>query len=302
MKKIIYTIIMLIFATVSAKALVYSVTVPQGTKSCFIAGEMNGWKQQPMTRIDDTHYTVLIPIANSEHKYKYCSGPVWGYVETAADGSDVENRSYSPSDVVLAWAAIYDKNVPDINLVYQVKVPPGTKHCYISGGWNGWLAFNEMEKIDATHYKASILSNRALKYLYYAGPGFGYAETDSNHKPLRNNRSYSANDEVKGWQSVYDKAVPDEQLTYYVTVPEGTHFCYIAGGWDNWQVFKKMDKIDAKHFKITLKSNKALKYIYLSGPDWKYAETNANMKPTKARNYALKDAVLKWKSVCINDK
>ena len=45
-------------------------------------------------------------------KYKYCSGPGWDYVELQADGSNVQDRTYSENDEVVAWKKVYD---PQIN-------------------------------------------------------------------------------------------------------------------------------------------------------------------------------------------
>ena len=87
----------------------YNVTVPAGTKACYIAGEMNGWSQQEMTKVDDTHYTITIATATTAMKYKYCSGPDWAYVEMQADGvTDVQDRTYAANDVVEAWKAVYE--------------------------------------------------------------------------------------------------------------------------------------------------------------------------------------------------
>ena len=87
----------------------YNVTVPVGTKACYIAGEMNGWSQQEMTKVDETHYTITIAEATTAMKYKYCSGPDWAYVEMQADGvTDVQDRTYSANDVVEAWKAVYE--------------------------------------------------------------------------------------------------------------------------------------------------------------------------------------------------
>lgn len=96
-------------AEVELPVLVYNVTVPEGTKACYIAGAMNGWSQQEMTKVDDTHYTISIKGATTEMGYKYCSGPSWDYVEMQADGvTDVQDRTYSENDVVEAWKAVYN--------------------------------------------------------------------------------------------------------------------------------------------------------------------------------------------------
>ena len=86
--------------------LTYNVTVPVGTPACYIAGEMNSWTLTEMTKVDDTHYTITIDGATTEHKYKYSCGDSWDYVELKADGSEVADRSYSENDVVEKWSTL----------------------------------------------------------------------------------------------------------------------------------------------------------------------------------------------------
>ncbi|HEY6914566.1 MAG TPA: hypothetical protein VI413_07815, partial [Paludibacter sp.] len=166
---------------------------------------------------------------------------------------------------------------------------------YIVGGWNGWKTFREMKRIDSTHFTTTILSNKLFKYNYFAGQGWGYMELGAN-KIVRADRSYSTDDVVLDWAAVYDKAVPDADITYSVTVPEGTNSCYIAGSWNRW-LFLEMEKVDSRHFAITLKSNKALKYLYLSGPDWNCIEVSPGKNEVAVRTYSDNDLVLGWKSV-----
>ncbi len=292
--KVLLSFLMFAFATLAVNALNYSVTVPVGTKACYIAGDMNGWTHQLMTKVDDTHYTIEIPAANLTHTYKYCSGPGWGFVEKAADGSELDNRSYAENDVVATWVAIWDREMKNANLTYKVTVPEGTQYCYIVGGWDGWTTFKELKKVDATHFTITFPSNKVFKYNYFAGKGWGYAEMDKHQ--MMTERSYSPNDVVANWAAVYDKAFPDADITYSVTVPDGTNNCYIAGGWDRW-MFSEMKKVDSRHFTITLKSNKALKYIYLSGPNWNCIEMNPEKNEAAVRSYSANDEVLSWKSV-----
>jgi hypothetical protein len=293
MKKLLLLFVF-VFMAFSSNALIYSVTVPKGTKACYSAGEMNGWSHQQMKKVDDTHYTIDIATANTTQPYKYCSGPGWGYVEKASDGSEVDNRSYAANDIVATWVAIYDKMVKNMNVVYSVTVPQDTKCCYIAGGWDGWTNFTEMKKVDPTHYTITILSNKIFKYNYFAGNGPGYSEMDA--KKMANERSYSTKDVVTNWAAVYDKTIPDADITYFVTVPEGTSSCYIAGGWNRWS-FLEMKKVDPTHFEVTVKSNKALKYVYLSGPDWNCVEAGLEKSDAVARSYNINDVVLTWKSI-----
>ena len=127
MKKI-FTFFAALACTMSMFALTYNVTVPAGTKACYIAGEMNGWSQVEMTKVDDSHYTIDVADATDAMKYKYCSGPAWAYVEKSASGEEIADRTYSTSDVVAKWAAVYDPtNVPNPgetkDITIKAKVP-----------------------------------------------------------------------------------------------------------------------------------------------------------------------------------
>ena len=95
--------------------LTYNVQVPAGTEKCFIRGAFDGWdKFHEMTKVDDTHYTITIEGATTEHKYKYACGDSWDYVEKDKDGNDIEDRTYSANDVVIKWGK-------PIVVTYQLK-------------------------------------------------------------------------------------------------------------------------------------------------------------------------------------
>ena len=110
-------------SSVFAQDLTYNVTVPAGTKACYIAGDMNSWSFTEMTKVDDTHYTIIAGSGG----YKYCSGPSWDYVEKDAQGEEISNRTYSENDVVASWLAVYDPETP---------TPAGDAY-YIKNCWNG---------------------------------------------------------------------------------------------------------------------------------------------------------------------
>lgn len=99
--------------------LTYNVTVPEGTFTCYIVGDMNGWAfTNEMTKVDDTHYTITLDDVHTGMGYKYCCGPDWAYEEKTAAGEGVSNRSYSENDVVEAWAAVYVPTAVD-NVVVE---------------------------------------------------------------------------------------------------------------------------------------------------------------------------------------
>lgn len=108
MKTNLIFVLFLIFTDVVFSAVTYRVTVPSGTKACYIAGEMNGWKQQAMNKLSETTYTITIDNALMTHKYKYCSGPDWIYEELNSAGGVIANRAYTANDQVVRWRAVYD--------------------------------------------------------------------------------------------------------------------------------------------------------------------------------------------------
>ena len=117
MKKFYFLTLALICAFVANAAVTYNVTVPKGTKACYIAGAMTSWGFTAMTKVDDTHYTITIANATTSQKYKYCSGPGWGYVEKDASGNEIGDRTYKANDVVANWASVYDPGVELVNIV-----------------------------------------------------------------------------------------------------------------------------------------------------------------------------------------
>ena len=184
----------------SASALTYNVTVPAGTQACYIAGDMTEWLFVEMQQVDALHYTIDLPEATETDGYKYSSGPDWTYVEKGADGSELGNRTYSESDVVVNWAAIYNPN-PGNGLVYTVTVPEGTKACYIAGDMTGWL-HQEMERIDDTHYTITMGdATEADGYKYCSGPGWSYEELTAEGTPV-NNRTNTPSDVLVRWAMV----------------------------------------------------------------------------------------------------
>ncbi len=287
----------------SASALTYNVTVPEGTNACYIAGSMNGWTHQEMNKVDDTHYTIEIAEATEADEYKYCSGPDWKYEELKADGSGMDNRKYSANDVVAQWAAVYGETVVT-GITYNVTVPEGTNACYIAGTMNGWT-HQEMTKVDDTHYKIEMPeATSADLYKYCSGPSWDYVELQANGGGV-NNRKYSANDVVAKWSAVYTPAggggeEPEKGLTYNVTVPAGTNECYIAGAMDDWGQFLKMTKVDDTHYTLYIDyATTADEYRYLSGPSWDYVEVDEYGNETVGvnRTYSENDVVAGWKSV-----
>ena len=116
----------------------YNVTVPVGTKACYIAGEMNSWIQQVMTKVDDTHYSITIQNADISQQYKYCSGPSWDYQEMSETNDYISDRSYSASDVVANWLAVFDPSTVTASDYYLPLKTGNYTELYTTDAPNGW--------------------------------------------------------------------------------------------------------------------------------------------------------------------
>jgi len=204
--------------------LTYNVTVPAGTKACYICGNMTGWNFTEMTKVDDTHYTITIEGAKISDGYKYASGAEWGYVEKDANGNEIGDRTYvDGNDVVARWASVYDPDAVEQELTYSVTVPEGTYACYIAmdtdPAQDGW-EFNEMTKVDDTHYTFTRTGLKSKTYKYASGAGWEYVEkTDEDGEVA--DRTWAENDVVAKWASVYNPSAP-------------TYDYYVIGTVNNW--------------------------------------------------------------------
>jgi len=195
----------------------YSVTVPSGTNACYIAGTFNSWNPSanPMTKVDDTHYTINFPFAQNTDQYKYLSGPGWGYQEKDNQGNDIANRTYTNNDIVAKWALVYQPTQVKTDITYSVTVPTGTKKCYISGGMTDW-GFVEMSKTGSNSYTITINSYPGFKYKYCSGPSWNYEEL-SNTGTSISDRSWSASDVVASWKAIYSPVTTPSVSTAAIT-------------------------------------------------------------------------------------
>ena len=361
----------------------YTVTVPLGTKGCWIAGANNNWAFNEMQRIDSTHYTITVSTTTRD-KYKYCSGPDWKYTELDSVFQDVPNRDYKPNDKVAHWTYIYDpdstanpiygcmdakainynplatapaqciydsvpnqivgcmdsiaknynllatvpaqciydsvpnqivgcmdsiaKNynplatvpaqciydsVPNSNkLTYRVTVPAGTYECYFAGMINNWTQ-QKMTKIGDLLYEITFINaTKEQEYKYCSGPSWAFVE----NTPEGKNRVWNETDVVSSWSNIYNPNLVEVDVTYNVSVPLGTNKCYFSGAATNWQ-FSEMEKISDTSYKLTLKTAYRNKYKYLSGPDWKYSELDSTMQVTQDRDYTTTDKVSRWAAI-----
>ena len=86
-----------------------------------------------------------------------------------------------------------------------------------------------------------------------------------------------------------------KSLTFNVTVPYGTHVCYIAGS-PSWEHLK-MQKVDDTHFTLTTYELDGLAYKYCAGDTWTFVEKLADGALPADREYAESDVVVAWNAI-----
>jgi hypothetical protein len=141
-----------LLAAMTASAVTFNVTVPEGTAVCYVAGTP-GWGHVKMEKVSDTQFTLTTDVLDGS-EYKYCAGDDWAYEELTADGGNQPNRSYSENDVVAQWKATQDPSV--IN----------TAPVYIRGSISGenWPAIDELalQTTDGEYYVLEFAEPKEL--------------------------------------------------------------------------------------------------------------------------------------------
>ncbi len=124
MNKKLISLIALMCVFISAHSVTFNVTVPDGTKACFIAGDFNGWDAgnavQMKSSGQNTFTLTLDDVTESDvsNGYKYLCGQDWAYVEKGASGEELSNRiSVGTMDVVASWAKLYNPDIIETKLV-----------------------------------------------------------------------------------------------------------------------------------------------------------------------------------------
>jgi hypothetical protein len=293
-KLLLFSTILMLASWANAQGVTYTVTVPSGTNACYIAGEMNNWSQQEMTKVTDTQYTLTIAGATTAHKYKYCSGPNWAYEEKQADcTSGVPNRTYSANDVVACWAAVWVPATPKVDITISVKVPASwtTPKIHFWGDQSSsWPGENMVQMGDMWMYTFNQIN--IINIIFNNGAG---AQT-ANITNVTASTCYQVNENNSHQVISCDPGLPGK--TYNVTVPEGTNKCYIAGDMNGW-IFEEMTQVTPTTYTINIASaSNAHGYKYLSGPGWAWEEVQADCSSSVAnRAYAENDVVACWKAV-----
>ncbi|MDX9919473.1 MAG: T9SS type A sorting domain-containing protein [Paludibacter sp.] len=288
MKKIFTSFVALVamlFLVQSVSALTYTVTVPAGTKACYITGEMNGWSPSatPLTKVNETTYTIDLPTATETMKYQYLSGPDWKYIEKNADGSGVTDRTWSAADVVANWASVFTPDEREVTI--EALVPNDVKVLYLVGSFNGWKSPSEefkmtldSETVDGKIFSIKVFSVDAInmEFKFVAGPAWSYEQGDPKDNFVYGTTENTKSVVVNSFKAVFD---PDKTgtITITATVPAGTDSVFIQGDFLGWDMSKAMKGTKNQDGTFTFSIPMVMKIIYnlYNKADWDYVEADA---------------------------
>jgi len=289
MKKIftlMFALLSIFAVTQSVSALVYNVTVPAGTKACYITGEMNGWSPSAtaLTKVDDTHFTVNLPDATPVMKYQYLSGPDWKYIEKTADGAAITDRTWSAMDVVAKWLEVFTLDERDVTV--EVLVPLDVKVLYIVGNFNGWSGPSEITKMTYVSedingkvfsIKIHSLDAKNMEFKFCAGPAWSYQQTDPKANFLYGTTENSIAVVVNAFEGIFDPAKTGT-INIKATVPAGTEKIFIQGDFLGWNMENAIEAVKNPDGTFTFSIPMVMKIYYniYNKADWAYVEADAN--------------------------
>ena len=189
----------------TASATVFNVTVPEGTQKCYVVGAFNGWNPSnalEMEQAGPNRFTLDAPeVVSVASGFKYICGPAWTYVEKAADGSEIPNRTQATeNDVVERWAALYLPDLEAGSVTINATVPENTpdNSVYIYGSFQEWIVSNalKMEKVSDTEYTITITDITHFNYKLLCGRSTQYVEVSASGTDIPDRNAASNEPEV----------------------------------------------------------------------------------------------------------
>lgn len=287
MKKIftlVFALLSIFVVNQPMSALTYNVTVPAGTKACYITGEMNGWSPSAtaLTKVDETHYTVDLPNATAEMKYQYLSGPDWKYIEKTAEGTSVADRTWSATDVVAKWGETFTPDERDVTI--EALVPSDVKVLYLVGSFNGWSSPSDATKMTFVSedlngkvfsIKVHSLDAKNMEFKFCAGPAWSYQQTDPKANFVYGVTENSTAVVVNAFEGIYDPAKTGT-INITVTVPAGTDSIFIQGDFLGWDMTKAMKAVKNQNgtFSFSIPMVMKIYYNIYNKADWTYVEAD----------------------------
>lgn len=206
--------------------LTYTVTVPVGTKNCYMKGGFlsmnNNWADFiQLEKTGENTFSVTLPTYENE-TYRYFAEKGKEYIEVNADGSEKADRTWNENqgmDVVVKW-----KTVPAESTLVTIKclVPNTVTDLYIIGTFDvQWQQdpLGEKEKMTyvgeegdkkAFTYEYTTINPTGLEFKFAAGPGRQYMQSASENYTTKNVEPYEVNKyayEVLAFKSIWTPSV-----------------------------------------------------------------------------------------------
>jgi hypothetical protein len=290
MKQKLLLILVLILATGVSFAQTYTlkVTVPDTVTMCFATGSYNGWSLpstivQKMTKISDSPkvFTLDIEVSAADvatTEYKYYAGPDWKYEQTQAATFKLSELD-ADGDTVDTFKAICNPNW-ESDVTMNVLVPASVYQLFITGNFNGWdPSANPMTKVDSTvngkEFSLVIHSydTTTLAFKFIAGPGWAYQQTagDFIYLTVGNNVVCDA------FNAIYDPTKVGD-ITFNITVPEGTVEVWVVGSYNNWDITNAVQatkNLDGT-FTAVVPQVQNMDYKIWCHNDWPYEEAHTD--------------------------
>lgn len=292
-------------------SLTYTVSVPAGTKYCYITGEMNGWNpgKHMMTKVNDNTFTIDIETATETMKYQYLSGPDWKYIEKDANGDAIQDRTWSELDVVEKWLETFTPDEREVTI--EALVPSAVKVLYMVGSFNGWSSPSEDYKmqlientIDGKVFSIKVFSLDAInmEFKFVAGPAWAYEQTDPKDNFIYGSTENTVSVVVNSFKEYFD---PEKTgtINIRVNVPVGTNKVFLQGDHLGWNMDNAVEatKIEDGVFSVSAPMVISISYRMYNKPDWGYPEVNeegnerANREARYPEDANTEITVIGWK-------
>lgn len=241
----------------------------------------NGTEWLSSVTAQSTNYIDSIGNQVPLFEYNYTGGPARIYMYSV-DGT-VDLYSLKTENFINDTIPVFQ------NVTFNVRVPAGTKECWIAGSFNNWdNGVNQMVRVDSLNYTLVVpnVDMTNLRYKYLSGPrNWGYVEKGTIGEEI-DNRYYQLTDTVRSWAAIYDSTtIISKNITFEVMVPSQVQTMRLAGSFNGWDpaidstlmVLKSVSPNGKIFSKTVFVSDiNLISYKYVAGPAWEYVQTQDN--------------------------
>lgn len=189
--------------------LTYTVTVPAGTKNCYMKGGFlsmgNNWAQFiQLEKTGENTFSVTLPTYKNE-TYRYFAEQGKEYIEVNEDGSVKADRTWNDNqgvDVVAKWTTM---PADPTTVTIKCLVPQTVNELYVIGTFDVQWQLDPLGEKDKMTYigeedgkKAFIfeyttINPTGLEFKFMAGPGRAYKQSNAANYTTKDKEPYEEN-------------------------------------------------------------------------------------------------------------